>query len=161
MIKDIKKELDDMMIVNKEDLKDKILAKLGAEFKDNNNYFIKFSLYVDLLFDPDAFVFITGIDKYKDLFEYAVKYPALSDIIASVVSSRSDRLYLIDSEYASEFDHSDRITVIPYLFALSSDEDFKKEKEQVISSYDAVIDRRDEGDEETRPEVTDLTPAGR
>lgn len=155
MVKGIKKELDTMMIVNKEDLKDKILVKLGAEFKDKNKYFIEFSMYVDLLFDNDSFAFITGTDKYKDLFEYAVKYPGLSDSIASIVSSGDDhRLYLINSKHTAEFDHSDRTTVLPYLFALSSDENFKKEKEQVISSYEAAINRRnDEGDAEIRPVV--------
>jgi hypothetical protein len=160
MIKDIKKELDTMMIVNKEDLKDKILSKLGAEFKDKNQYFIEFSMYVDLLFDNDSFAFITGTDKYKDLFEYAVRYPGLSDSIASVISSRNDRLWLINNQHAAEFDHSDRVTVLPYLFAFSSDEDFKKEKEQVISNYEAALNRRDEGDEEMRPEGTDWAPAG-
>lgn len=160
LVKNIKKELDEMMIVNKEDLKDNILSKLGAEFKDNNNYFIEFSLYVDLLFDSAAFAFITGTDKYKDLFEYAVRYPSLSDFIASVVSSRNDRLWLINSKHVLEFDNNDRVTVLPYLFALSSDESFKKEKEQVISSYEATINRRDEGDEEMRPEMTARTPEG-
>ena len=77
-----------------------------------------------------------------------------------MISSRNDRLWLINNQHAAEFDHSDRTTVLPYLFALSSDEDFKKEKEQVISSYDAVINRRDEGDVEVRPEMTARTPAG-
>lgn len=146
MVKNIKKELDTMIIVNKEELKEKILCKIGAEFKDRNQ-FIEFFMCVDLLFDSDSFVFIIGIDEYKDLFEYAVRYPGLSDSLVSVISSGDDHLWLINNQHVAEFAHSDRIIVLSYLFAFSSDEDFKKEKEQVISSYEAAINRHDEADE--------------
>jgi hypothetical protein len=136
MLVTIKKELDTLPLAIKEDLKDKTTLHINKLVNNRKEVFAYLMERIDLLFSLNTSVFIKGTDDIHKLFELAMLNKKLEDSIIDVISSRDDKVFLVNSTKIVDIDSNEMSTIIVSLFCSSSSDMFKAQKHVTEESFD-------------------------
>ena len=144
MLVTIKKELDMLPLTIKEDLKDKTILYINKFVHNKKEVFTYLMERVDLLLALNTSIFIKGTDDIHKLFEFARLNKKLEEAVVDVISSRDEKIFLVNSTNIVDIEPDEMRTILIALFCASPDDMFKTQKAATVENIKSRPRRMDD-----------------